>query len=485
MTTVHPLQSRYSSQEMQNIFSDEYKFSTWRKCWIALAEAEMEVGLKQIQPQYIDALRKVQNDIPYDRANELERKLRHDVMAHIQAYKEQVEEICPGAGGIIHLGATSMFPCDNTELLQMRDGLDLILAKTINVFRRIKPFAEQYSDTPCLARTHYQPAQPITYGKRICDWMYNFVIAREGVESERNNLKARGEKGTTGSQDSFLKLFDGDREKVKKLDKILTEKLGFEDSYIITTQTYPRIVDYKILSAITGISIAAKKLQNDMRLLQGVGELSEPFGKSQVGSSAMAYKRNPMRAERTGGLSRHNFSGPSEAAAYASEQWLERTLDDSAERRIVIPDTFLGTDAVLNLVLDIFSLDTEKQYGFRVYEKVAFNNLMKEMPFIVTEQIMMEAVKGGADRQEVHELVRQCSIRARENIDEGRENNMLELMAEHPELNIDLSRREEILNPINYVGTAPQQCKDFIDDIINPLLERYAYVPEINGNVKV
>jgi len=485
MRTIHPLASRYSSKEMQHIFSDEYKFPTWRKCWIALAEGENELGLKQISPKYIAALKKFQNDVPYERAKELERVLRHDVMAHINAYKEQVETISPGAGGIIHLGATSMFPCDNTELLQMKDGLDLVIGKTVNVFRRMKPFAEKYSDTPCLAETHYQAAQPSTYGKRISDWMHNLVIGFNEVEIKRKNLKARGVKGTTGTQDSFLKLFDGDEKKVKELDKLVAKKLGFKDTYSITTQTYPRIVDYNVLSSLTGIAIGAKKTTTDTRLLQHAGELSEPFRKSQVGSSAMAYKRNPMISERTCALARHIFTAPIEAAMYTSEQWLERTLDDSAQRRIVIPDTFLGTDAVLNLLLDIFSPNTENQYGFKIYEKVAFNNLMKEMPFMVTEQVMMEAVKAGSDRQDVHELVRQCSIKAREKIDQGEQNNILELMAEHPELNIDLSKREEILNPNDYVGTASSQSKTFIEDTIDPILENYKGVPQMSGGVKV
>jgi len=444
--TIHPLRSRYSSKEMQDIFDDQYKFTRWRDCWIALAEAEMELELEQIKPEYIESMRAFRDDVPYERAAQLERELRHDVMAHIRAYAEQVESVCPGSGGIIHLGATSMFPCDNTELLQMRDGLDLVVGKTVNVLRRMKPFAEQYMDTPCLAATHYQPAQPTTYGKRICDWMHGLVIALDRVENERYNIKGRGTKGATGTQDSFMKLFDGDSDKVAELDRRVSGKLGFNDVYPITTQTYPRVVDYFVLSAIGGIAVAAKKIYTDIRLLQGVGEVSEPFRESQVGSSAMAYKRNPMRDERGCGLSRHVFTGPLEAAMYASEQWLERTLDDSAERRIVVADTFLSVDSVLNLALDIFTEDTEKQRGFRVYPEVALRNLMREMPFIVTEQIIMDAVKRGEDRQKIHEIIRQCSLEARDVIDRGRDNNTLELMAEHPELGIDISKRDEIVN---------------------------------------
>lgn len=312
--TTHPLYGRYPSPEMKQIFSDQRKFTGWRRCWIVLAEGEMELGLTQIKPEYIEALKKFEKDVPYERAAELERKLRHDVMAHVHAYKEQVDVVCPGAGGIIHLGATSMYPGDNTDLLQMMDAMDLVTGKTINVLRKMKPFAEEYIETPCIAKTHFQDAQPTTYGKRICDWMYSLIMSLERVEYERGNIKGRGVKGTTGTQDSFMKLFNGDAEKIKKLDEIVCKKLGFNGSYTITTQTYPRIVDYYILSAVSGISISAKKMSTDIRLLQGFGEVSEPFGKSQIGSSAMAYKRNPMANERACGLSRHVFTGPLEAA---------------------------------------------------------------------------------------------------------------------------------------------------------------------------
>jgi adenylosuccinate lyase len=485
MAETHPLRSRYTSKDMQLVFSDGYKFPTWRKCWIALAEGEKELGIEQIKPEHIEALKKFQNDVPYERANELERKLRHDVMAHINAYKEQVEAVCPGAGGIIHLGATSMYPCDNTELLQMREGMDIIIGKAINVFRRMKPFAEEYAETPCIAKTHFQDAQPTTYGKRICDWMYLLTMPLDRVKYERKNIKGRGVKGTTGTQDSFMKLFNGDAEKIRKLDDIVCKKIGFDSSYTITTQTYPRIVDYHILSSITGIAVAGKKISTDIRLLQGAGEVSEPFKKSQVGSSAMAYKRNPMGSERDCGLSRHVFTGPIEAAAYASEQWLERTLDDSAERRIVIADSFLGIDAVLNLLLDTFSKDDKKRHGFRVYSKVAMKNLMEAMPFVITEEIMMNAVKAGGDRQNVHEIIRECSLKARENIDSGGKNSMFELMAQQPELRIDVTKEKEILNPLNYTGTASAQCKRFIEEIINPMLEEHSYVPMMGGDVKV
>jgi len=483
--TKHPLYGRYSSDDMKNIFGERRKFESWRTCWIALAEAERELGIDRITPEHIAALRQFEHDVNYKRAEELERISRHDVMSHVQAYGEQVDQVCPGTSGIIHLGATSMYPCDNTELLQMRDGLDLIIAKTINVFRKMASFAGQYADTPCLARTHYQPAQPTTYGKRICDWMYNFVLALERIESEKEKLKGRGEKGTTGTQESFMKLFNGDTARVNGLDRLVCQKLGFAGSYAITTQTYPRVVDYYILSAITGITIAAKKMTTDMRLLQGLGELSEPFGKKQIGSSAMAYKRNPMGAERAGGLSRHEFTGPLEAAMYASEQWLERSLDDSAERRIVIPDTFLGVDAVLNIILDTFSEDTAKRSGFRVYEKRALRNLMEEMPFMVTEELLMYAVNAGGNRQKLHEAIREDSMKARQSIDDGGKNNLLELLAECPEFGIDLAKKKEILNPMNYLGSAQGQCRRFIEDTIGPILNSHSDVPAMDGNVKV
>ncbi len=469
---------------MQGIFSNERKFTGWRDCWIALAEAEMELGLPQIKPEYVQAMRETRKNVPYERAAELERKLRHDVMAHVHAWKEQLEPLCPGAGGIIHLGATSMYPCDNTELLQMRDGIDLVTGKVINVLRRVKPFAEQYAATPCLALTHYQPAQPTTYGKRICEWMHNLVEAFWRLTIEKTLIKGRGVKGTTGTQDSFLKLFDEDAEKVKKLDELVSEKLGFEDVYVITTQTYPRIVDYTVLSALAGIAVAAKKTGGDIRLLQGAKELSEPFRKSQIGSSAMAYKRNPMRSERMCGLARHVIAAPQEAASYASEQWLERTLDDSAERRILIADTFLGTDSVLNLMLDIFSPDTEKQNGFRIHPAVALKRLAEEMPFMATEEVMMEAVKAGADRQEVHEIIRKCSLEARQNIDNGRENNMVDLMAEEAVLGVPSSQRDKMMDPMRYIGTCRQQVEMFLEDV-DALLEEHDDVPHMDGGVKV
>ena len=483
--TKHPLYGRYPSKEMKAIFGDERKFTGWRDCWIALAECERELGVDQIKSEYIETLKRFRNDIPYERAAELETKLKHDVMAHIKAYQEQVDPVCPGAGGIIHYGATSMFPCDNTELGQMKDGLDLVIGKTVNVFRRMKPFAEEYMDAACLGRTHFQNAQPTTYGKRICDWTYNFVLSLENVVNERRKIKGLGVKGTTGTQDSFMKIFNGDVEKIVKLDEMVCKKLGFNGSYKITTQTYPRIVDYQILSAISGLAVAAKKMCTDLRLLQGLGELSEPFGKEQIGSSAMAYKRNPMKAERVCGLSRHVFSGSHEAAEYGSEQWLERTLDDSAERRIVIADTFLGIDSILNLTLDIFSHDSEKQYGFRVYRKKALANLMKEMPFMITEEVIDRGVKAGGDRQEIHEIIRQCSMRARENIDEGGEGDMFGLMAARPELGISLFQKENLMKPMNYVGSVDSQCKRFFEETLNPILESYLHIPNMQGGVKV
>jgi adenylosuccinate lyase len=482
--TVHPLKSRYSSKEMQHIFSNERKFTGWRDCWIALAEAEMELGLKQIKPEYVAAMRTTRGNIDYQRAEEIERELMHDVMAHVHAWKEQLEKICPGAGGIIHLGATSMYPCDNTELLQIKEGLELVIGKVVNVLRRMKPFAEQHASTPCLAMTHYQPAQPTTYGKRICDWMHGLVISFYRLSAEEMFSMGRGVKGTTGTQDSFMKLFEGDAEKVRKLDELVAEKLGFEDVYPITTQTYPRIVDYHVLAALAGVCVAAKKTGTDLRLLQGKNEMSEPFRKSQVGSSAMPYKRNPMRAERMCGLARHVIAAPGEAAAYASEQWLERTLDDSAERRILISDTFLGTDAVLNLMLDIFSPDTEKQNGFRIYPAVALKNLAEVMPFLVTEEVMMNAVKFGGDRQEVHEIIRQCAVQSREAIDVGEENPMIELMEQHTLLGVTSDEKNLLLDPARYIGTCRAQVEIFLGKV-DEILEEHANVPEMSGNVKV
>jgi len=495
---VHPLRTRYTGNDMQEVFSNEYKFPGWRRCWTALAESQMELGIDRIKPDYIAAMHKLLDEVPYDKADAYEKEMRHDVNAHIRAYKEQLEEICPGAGEIVHLGATSMFPCDNTELMQIREGLAIIIDKTVNAFRRMVPFARQYKNTPCTAKTHYQPAQPTTFGKRICDWMHGLSIALEHVEYESVNLKARGVKGATGTQDSYMKLYQGNSELVRELDRRVAAKLGFDKVYIITTQTYPRIVDYTVLSAIGGVSVAAKSTMTNIRLLQGEGELSEPSRISQVGSSAMAYKQNPMKSERTCGLGRHGFIGGLEAAMYASEQWLERTLDDSAERRIVIPDTFLSVDAVLNLVLDVFTPDTEKQKGFRVYEGVAARHLRENMPFFVTEGIILAETLSGGDRLDTHEKIRVCGLAARESIDAGGPNTMIEEMAKDPALreqleNLGVNFEEPkknheprgALDPMNYIGRTPQQCEEFIDEVIQPVLDRHADVHEMDGGVKV
>lgn len=485
MSETHPLRTRYSSPKMQAIWSKEGKFTGWRECWVALAEAEMELGIDRIKPEHISAMKQFLSDVPYARADELERELRHDVMAHIHAYGEQVDGVHPGTSGIIHLGATSAFPCDNTELSQMRDSLDLVIGKTVNVLRRMKSFALENLTVPCLAKTHYQAAQPTTYGKRIVDWMQNIVMSLRRVEYERGELRARGVKGTTGTQDSFLELFDGDEGKVRDLDLLVADKLGFDDVYDVTTQTYPRVVDYHVLSSLVGLAVAARKMGGDLRLLQGEKELSEPYKKSQVGSSAMAYKKNPMRAERMFGLARDAIPAAQKAAHYASDQWLERTLDDSAQRRIVLADTFLEIDAVLNLALDIFTRDTEQQYGFRIYPKRAKRNLMEEMPFIVTERLMMGSVKRGEDRQRVHEIVRLCSLKAREDIEDGRDNTMMTYLRQHDEFGLVGVKDKDILAPEKYVGTAATQARRYIDDVVEHLLDRHSDIPHMDGGVKV
>ena len=448
---VSPLSERYASKEMQYIFSQDMKFRTWRRLWIALAETEKELGLNITQEQ-IDELKAHKDDINYDVARERERQVRHDVMSHVYAYGVQ----CPKAKGIIHLGATSCYVGDNTDIIVMAEALKLVQKKLVNVIAELSKFADKYKDQPTLAFTHFQPAQPTTVGKRATLWTQEFMMDLEDLEYVLGSLKLLGSKGTTGTQASFLELFDGDQETIDKIDPMIAQKMGFKQCYPVSGQTYSRKVDTRVLNILAGIAASAHKMSNDIRLLQHLKEVEEPFEKSQIGSSAMAYKRNPMRSERIASLSRYVMIDALNPAITSATQWFERTLDDSANKRLSIPEGFLAIDGILDLCLNVVD-------GLVVYPKVIEKHMMAELPFMATENIMMDAVKAGGDRQELHERIRELSMEAGRTVKvEGKDNNLLDLIAADPAFNLTIEELNKSMEPSRYVGRAKEQTTAFI-----------------------
>ena len=455
-----PLSERYASREMQYIFSPEMKFKTWRKLWIALAETERELGL-DITEEQIHELKEHAEDINFEVAKEREKLVRHDVMSHVYAYGQQ----CPKAKGIIHLGATSCYVGDNTDIIIMAEALKLVKKKLVNVMAELSKFADTYKALPTLAFTHFQPAQPTTVGKRATLWLQEFMMDYEDLEYVLGSLKLLGSKGTTGTQASFLELFDGDNETVDKIDPMIAEKMGFKECYGVSGQTYSRKVDTRVANVLAGIAASAYKMSNDIRLLQHLKEVEEPFEKNQIGSSAMAYKRNPMRSERIGSLSRYVMVDALNPAITSATQWFERTLDDSANQRLSIPEGFLAIDGVLDLCLNVVD-------GLVVYDKVITKRLMSELPFMATENIMMDAVKKGGDRQELHEKIRKLSMEAGAHVkQEGLENNLLELIAADPAFGLTLEELQASMDPSKYVGRSPRQVEKFLENSIQPILD--------------
>ena len=459
---VSPLSERYASKEMQYIFSPDMKFRTWRKLWIALAETERELGLNITQEQ-IDEMKAHADDINYDVAKERERQVRHDVMSHVYAFGVQ----CPKAKGIIHLGATSCYVGDNTDIIVMTEALKLVRKKLVNVIAELSKFAAQYKDQPTLAFTHFQPAQPTTVGKRATLWTQEFLMDLEDLEYVLSTMKLLGSKGPTGTQASFLELFDGDQETIDKIDPMIAEKMGFRSCYPVSGQTYSRKVDTRVLNILAGIAASAHKMSNDIRLLQHLKEVEEPFEKSQIGSSAMAYKRNPMRSERIASLSRYVMIDALNPAITSATQWFERTLDDSANKRLSVPEGFLAIDGILDLCLNVVD-------GLVVYPKVIEKRLMSELPFMATENIMMDAVKAGGDRQELHERIRELSMEAGKNVKvEGKDNNLLELIAADPAFNLTLEDLQKSMDPSRYTGRAKEQTEAFIANVVQPVLDAH------------
>ena len=469
-----PLSERYASKEMQYIFSPDKKFRTWRKLWIALAETERELGLP-ITEEQINELKAHAEDINYEVAKERERVVRHDVMSHVYAYGEQ----CPGAKGIIHLGATSCYVGDNTDLILMTEALRIVRKKLINVMDRLAEFARTYKDLPTLAFTHFQPAQPTTVGKRATLWLQEFEMDLSDLEYVKKSLKLLGSKGTTGTQASFQELFDGNQEIIDKIDPMIAEKMGFEACYPVSGQTYSRKVDTRVLNVLAGIAASAHKMSNDIRLLQHLKEVEEPFEKSQIGSSAMAYKRNPMRSERIASLSRYVMVDALNPAITSATQWFERTLDDSANKRLSVPEGFLAIDGILDLCLNVVD-------GLVVYPKVIEKRLMSELPFMATENIMMDAVKAGGDRQELHERIRTLSMEAGRNVKErGLDNNLLELIAADPAFGLTLDELKKTMEPSKYVGRAAVQVDTYLSKVIRPLLDRNKDVLGVKAEINV
>lgn len=476
-----PLSERYASKDMQYIFSPDKKFRTWRKLWIALAEAENELGLKNeeggpaVTTEQIEELKAHAEDINYEVAKEREKLVRHDVMSHVYAYGQQ----CPKAAGIIHLGATSCYVGDNTDVIIMTEALQLVRKKLVNVIDELAKFAMQYKDLPTLAFTHFQPAQPTTVGKRATLWLQEFLMDLEDVEYVLSTMKLLGSKGTTGTQASFMELFDGEEEKVKALDRIIAEKMGFENCFPVSGQTYSRKLDTRVLNVLAGIAASAHKFSNDIRLLQHLKEIEEPFEKNQIGSSAMAYKRNPMRSERIASLARYVMSDVTNGMFTSACQWFERTLDDSANKRISIPEGFLATDGILDLMLNVVN-------GLVVYEKVIEKRLLSELPFMATENIMMDAVKAGGNRQELHEKIRLLSMEAGKNVKQyGKENNLLELIAADEEFPMDLEELKAVMQPERYVGRAPSQVEEFIKEVVEPVLEKNKDILGVTAEISV
>lgn len=471
---VSPLSERYASKEMQYIFSSDMKFRTWRRLWIALAETEKELGLNITQEQ-IDELKAHADDINYDVAKERERQVRHDVMSHVYAYGVQ----CPKAKGIIHLGATSCYVGDNTDIIVMAEALKLVRKKLVNVIAELSKFADKYKDQPTLAFTHFQPAQPTTVGKRATLWTQEFLMDLEDLEYVLSTLKLLGSKGTTGTQASFLELFDGDQETIDKIDPMIAEKMGFENCYPVSGQTYSRKVDTRVLNILAGIAASAHKMSNDIRLLQHLKEVEEPFEKSQIGSSAMAYKRNPMRSERIASLSRYVMVDALNPAITSATQWFERTLDDSANKRLSVPEGFLAIDGILDLCLNVVD-------GLVVYPKVIEKRLRSELPFMATENIMMDAVKAGGDRQELHERIRELSMEAGRTVKvEGKDNNLLELIAADPAFNLTLEELEKTMEPSRYVGRAKEQTEVFLAKTVQPVLDAHKELLGVTAEINV
>ena len=469
-----PLSERYASKEMQYIFSPDMKFRTWRRLWIALAETEKELGLAITQEQ-IDELKAHADDINYDVAKAREKEVRHDVMSHVYAYGVQ----CPKAKGIIHLGATSCYVGDNTDIIVMTKALTLIKKKLVNVIAELASFADRYKALPTLAFTHFQPAQPTTVGKRATLWMQEFAMDLEDLEYVLGGMKLLGSKGTTGTQASFLELFNGDQETIDKIDPMIAEKMGFQECVPVSGQTYSRKVDTRVANLLAGIAASAHKMSNDIRLLQHLKEVEEPFEKSQIGSSAMAYKRNPMRSERIASLSRYVMIDALNPAITSATQWFERTLDDSANKRLSIPEGFLATDGILDLCLNVVD-------GLVVYPKVIEKHLRSELPFMATENIMMDAVKAGGDRQELHEKIRTLSMEAGRNVKaEGRENNLLELIAADPDFPMTLEELQAAMEPSRYVGRSKEQVEAYLLKVIEPLLAKNKDLLGIKATINV
>ena len=471
---VSPLSERYASKEMQYIFSPDMKFRTWRRLWIALAETEKELGLNITQEQ-IDELKAHADDINYEVAKAREKEVRHDVMSHVYAYGVQ----CPKAKGIIHLGATSCYVGDNTDIIVMTEALKLVRKKLLNVIAELAKFADANKNLPTLAFTHFQPAQPTTVGKRATLWMQEFMMDLEDLDYVLSTMKLLGSKGTTGTQASFLELFDGDQETIDKIDPMIAEKMGFKACYPVSGQTYSRKVDTRVLNILAGIAASAHKFSNDIRLLQHLKEVEEPFEKSQIGSSAMAYKRNPMRSERIASLSRFVMVDALNPAITSATQWFERTLDDSANKRLSVPEGFLAVDGILDLCLNVVD-------GLVVYPKVIEKRLRSELPFMATENIMMDAVKAGGDRQELHEKIRELSMVAARNVKaEGKENNLLELIAADPAFNMSLEDLEKTMDPAKYTGRASVQVDAFLKNVVNPVLEANKEVLGMTAEINV
>lgn len=469
---VSPLSTRYASDEMQWIFSPDKKFRTWRRLWISLAEAEKELGL-DITDEQIEELKSFKDDINYDVARKKEKEVRHDVMSHVYAYGVQ----CPKAAGIIHLGATSCFVGDNTDLIIMYEAMELIKIRLLKVIEVLSDFAYKYRSMPTLGFTHFQPAQPTTVGKRATLWIQEFLLDLELIEDFLNRKRLRGTKGTTGTQASFMELFDGDYEKVKTLDRLVAKKMGYDDVFRVTGQTYSRKIDSQVVNILASIAQSATKFSNDIRLLQNLKEVEEPFEKNQIGSSAMAYKRNPMRSERIASLSRYIIADMINPAITASVQWFERTLDDSANKRLSIPEAFLACDAVLNLCANVGD-------GLVVYPKVIETRLMKELPFMATENIMMDAVKRGGNRQELHERIRIHSLEAAKMVKvEGKENDLVDRIASDPAFGVTKQEILDVLKPELYIGAADKQVEEFIDLEVKPVLEGVELIDTADINV--
>ena len=469
-----PLAERYASKEMQYIFSPDKKFRTWRRLWIALAESEKELGLN-ITDEQIAELKAHQDDINYEDAKKREAEVRHDVMSHVYAYGLQ----CPKAKGIIHLGATSCYVGDNTDIIIMTEGLQLVRKKLINVIAELSKFAGKYRALPTLAFTHFQPAQPTTVGKRATLWINELILDLEDLDHVISTMKLLGSKGTTGTQASFLELFEGDHAKIRKLDSLIAEKMGFRECFPVSGQTYSRKVDTRVLNVLAGVAASAHKFSNDIRLLQHLKEIEEPFEKSQIGSSAMAYKRNPMRSERIASLANYVMADVMNPAITSATQWFERTLDDSANKRISVPEAFLAVDGILDLYMNVVD-------GLVVYDKVITKHLMAELPFMATENIMMDAVKAGGDRQELHERIRELSMKAGARVkQEGLDNNLLELIAADPMFGVTLEELQAKLDPSKYTGRAKEQVDEYLAEVVQPVLDSNADALGMTATINV